>query len=101
MTAKATSARSLFHTIVLPRHRGLTVAVVVFGVIFLAVSALSKGPLSYFDLQFLSSGSATLALAAMGETIVVLVGGFDLSVGAVISLVNVVLATNMTPDLAT
>ena len=101
VTAKATSARSLFHTIVLPRHRGLTVAVVVFGVIFLAVSALSKGPLSYFDLQFLSSGSATLALAAMGETIVVLVGGFDLSVGAVISLVNVVLATNMTPDLAT
>ena len=101
MTAKATSPRSLFHTIVLPRHRGLTVAVVVFGVIFLAVSALSKGPLSYFDLQFLSSGSATLALAAMGETIVVLVGGFDLSVGAVISLVNVVLATNMAPDLAT
>jgi ribose transport system permease protein len=101
VTAKATGARPLFQTIVLPRHRGLTVAVAVFIVLFLAVSAVSKGPLSYFDLQFLSSGSATLALAAMGETVVVLVGGFDLSVGAVISLVNVALATNMTPDIAT
>jgi ribose transport system permease protein len=101
MTAEPQGGHSIFHTIFLPRHRGLTVAVAVFVAIFLGVSAVSKGPISYFDLQFLTSGSATLALAAMGETAVVLVGGFDLSVGAVISLVNVVLATNMTPDIAT
>ena len=41
----------------------------------------------------MSSGGATLALAAMGQTIVILTGGFDLSAGAVISLVNVVLGT--------
>ena len=40
----------------------------------------------------MSLGGATLALAAMGQTIVVLTGGFDLSAGAVVSLVNVVLA---------
>ena len=40
---------------------------------------------------------ATLALAAVGETIVILSGGFDLSAGAVLSLVNVVLATSMDP----
>jgi ribose transport system permease protein len=98
VTAKTATLRSLFQTVMQPRYRGLTIAVAVFVVIFIAVSAISKGPISYFDLQFLSSGSAALALAAMGETAIVLVGGFDLSVGAVISLVNVALATNMTPD---
>jgi ribose transport system permease protein len=98
VTTKMATVQSLFQIVMLPRYRGLTIAVAVFAVIFLAVSAISNGPVSYFDLQFLSSGSAALALAAMGETAVVLVGGFDLSVGAVISLVNVALATNMTPD---
>jgi ribose transport system permease protein len=82
----------------LNHYRGLIVAIIVFLVSFSAVSVLSRGPLSYFDLKFLATGSATLALGAMGETIIVLVGGFDLSVGAVISLVNVVLATNVGPD---
>lgn len=85
----------------LERHRGLVVAIAVFVVIFFGLNAISKQPLSYFDLQVLASGSAPLALAAMGETLVILIGGFDLSVGAVISLVNVTLATNMTPDLTT
>jgi ribose transport system permease protein len=82
----------------LNQHRGLIVAVIVFLVSFSAVAALSRGPVSYFDLKFLATGSATLALGAMGETVIVLVGGFDLSVGAVISLVNVVLSTNVGPD---
>ena len=34
----------------------------------------------------MASGAATLAIAAIGETIVILTGGFDLSAGAVISL---------------
>ena len=33
----------------------------------------------------------------MGETLLILTGGFDLSAGAVISLVNVVLASSMDP----
>src|SRR5262245_35451653 len=45
----------------------------------------------------MASGAATLAIAAIGETIVILTGGFDLSAGAVISLVNVVLASSMDP----
>ena len=48
-------------------------------------------------MSFLASGGATLAIAAIGETIVILAGGFDLSAGAVISLVNVVLAASMDP----
>ena len=58
---------------------------------------MSRGRFSYFELSFLSLGGATLAMAAVGQTLVILTGGFDLSAGAVISLVNVVLATSM-PD---
>lgn len=81
----------------LDRFRGLATAIVVFAALLLVVDLISAGPLSYFDISFLSSGGATLALAAVGQTIVILSGGFDLSAGAVLSLVNVVLATTMDP----
>jgi ribose transport system permease protein len=79
------------------RHRGLITAVVVFGLLFVLVNSISAGHLTYFDISFMAAGAATLAIAAMGETIVILTGGFDLSAGAVISLVNVVLASSMDP----
>lgn len=77
------------------RHRGLIVAVAVFVVLYLATDAIAPGAFSYFEIHFMSAGGATLALAAMGQTIVILTGGFDLSTGAVVSLVNVVLASSM------
>ena len=79
----------------LERHRGLIVSALVFAALFYAVAAISPFPLSYFEVSFLSSGGATLAMAAMGQTLVILSGGFDLSAGAVISLVNVTIAQNM------
>ena len=81
--------------VALARQRGPLVAIGVFVVFFLTLQLLSHGKLNYFEISTLASGSAALALAAMGETVVVLTGGFDLSVGAVVSLVNVVLATHM------
>jgi len=85
-------------TLPLTRHRGLLVAVAVFLVLLAITDLTGAGGISYFQVSFLSSGGATLAIAAIGETLVVLIGGFDLSVGAVISLVNVVLATSMQND---
>lgn len=79
------------------RQRGLITALVVFAILFGIVDLINRGNLSYFDISFMASGGATLALAAFGETMVILTGGFDLSAGAVISLVNVVLATSMDP----
>ncbi len=79
------------------RHRGLVTAAAVFLVLFAFVDVINAGRLSYFDISFLSSGGATLAISAVGETLVILTGGFDLSAGAVISLVNVVLASSMDP----
>ena len=84
-------------SVLFARHRGLITAVVVFILLFVLVNSISAGHLSYFDISFMASGGATLALAAVGETLVILTGGFDLSAGAVISLVNVVLASSMDP----
>lgn len=81
----------------LSRNRGTLIAGAVFLLLFLLIDWVSAGPLTYFDVSFLSSGGATSALAAVGQTIVILSGGFDLSAGAVISLVNVVLASSMDP----
>lgn len=79
----------------LARHRGALLAFGVFAVLLLFVNAITPGPFTYFEFSFMSSGAATLALAAAGQTLVILTGGFDLSAGAVVSLVNVVLATQM------
>jgi ribose transport system permease protein len=79
----------------LGRHRGPIVAAAVFLALLLAVDLISPGPFSYFEFGFLSAGGAALALAAMGQTLVILTGGFDLSTGAAVSLVNVVLAVVM------
>ncbi|MBX3567667.1 MAG: ABC transporter permease [Rhizobiaceae bacterium] len=81
----------------LSRNSGTIIAGVVFALLLGFVDWVSAGPLTYFDISFLSSGGATSAIAAVGQTIVILSGGFDLSAGAVISLVNVVLASSMDP----
>ncbi|MBO9356706.1 ABC transporter permease [Bordetella petrii] len=90
----AASARRI-GTAPLAAHRGLLTAMAVFAIMLCTVVMLGSGTLSYFDISFLSSGGATLAIAAIGATIVILTGGFDLSVGAVISLVNVALAAGL------
>jgi len=89
--------RRAFADIRIARYRALITAMVVFAVLMVFVDQISAGPLTYFDVSFLSSGGATLALAAVGETLVILSGGFDLSAGAVLSLVNVILAQSMDP----
>jgi ribose transport system permease protein len=81
------------------RNRGLLLAAIVFLLLFAAQNLISPSSYSFFDFSYQSGGGATLALAAMGQTLVVLSGGFDLSAGAVISLVNVVLASSMQDSL--
>lgn len=51
--------------------------------------------LSRLGFNTLSNEGTAVAIAAAGETLVVLVGGFDLSVGAVLALVNVLIATRV------
>lgn len=82
----------------LKRGQAVIVAALVFAGLMALNAFLSPYPLSYFDVSFLASGGATTAIAAAGQTLVILSGGFDLSAGAVVSLVNAVLATSMDPS---
>lgn len=81
------------------RNRGLLMAILVFVLLFGVVNLVSPKPYSFFDFSYTSTGGGTLALAAIGETLVILTGGFDLSLGAVISLINVTLASHMQANL--
>jgi ribose transport system permease protein len=64
----------------------------------MVVSNASRPILTAFQLQTISDGTAALALVAIGATLVVLTGGLDLSAGAVMALVNVILATQLTGE---
>ncbi len=81
----------------LARHRGPLIAMAAL-LICLALIRLVSGSLGYYEFSSMATGGATLAIAAVGQTIVVLSGGFDLSAAAVISLVNVSLASHMQDD---
>jgi len=89
----ATASRAPFRLKRLQRQRGLAIAIAVFLVLLAIIANIGSVRLTYYDLSQMAASGATLALAAIGQTIVVLSGGFDLSAGAVISLVNVVLAS--------
>jgi ribose transport system permease protein len=77
------------------RHRGLLIAIAVFLVLLATVASVGSVSLSYYDLSQMAASGGTLALVAIGQTIVILSGGFDLSAGAAVSLVNVVLASSL------
>lgn len=73
----------------LDHHRGLIIAMSALVLMLVAWVALSATPVGFYDVGSVISSAATLALAAIGQTIVVLSGGFDLSASAVVSLANV------------
>lgn len=66
---------------------------IIFVLLFVFLQVISPGSFSYFDFNSMANGGATLALAAIGQTIIILTRGFDLSAGAAISLVNVIVAS--------
>jgi ribose transport system permease protein len=86
-----TSPHGLATRLRLPEERGSLVSITVFVLATAVLLLVSPAPLTYFDVSNISASATTLALAAIGLTIVVLVGGLDLSSVAIISLVNVVI----------
>ena len=81
-----------------PRQRGAIVSMSVFAAMLIVLQLITGQGIAYFDVASITASAATLALAAVGETLVILAGGLDLSAGAVISLVNVVLVTQIGPS---
>jgi len=74
-------------------NRGLVMAISVFLIAFLVLSSYLANGYGYSDLVGTSAGATTLALAAIGQTLVIISGGLDLSAGSVISLSNALLVT--------
>jgi ribose transport system permease protein len=77
----------------LERSRGTIVVLTGFLVALIVMQIASGKPLSYDNINNILTSAGALALAGIGETIIVIGGGLDLSFGAVISLVNVLLVT--------
>lgn len=72
----------------LQQNFGLLFAILIFVVLFGAFLALHPRGLSVYVLTIAANGGAALAFVAMGQTLVVLTGGLDLSVGAILALTN-------------
>ena len=81
---------------VLRRHGGLFMAVMVFGVVFGGLNLVLAKPFGFYDFAATLGNTTTLAIGAMGETLAVILGGLDLSAGAVISLSNCLIVRGMT-----
>lgn len=67
-------------------------------VIVAIYGALQKGVFTLDEINLDTAAAMTLILAATGQTIVLIRGGIDLSIGGVISLGTVIAATQFTDD---
>lgn len=71
---------------------GIYILLVIFIMVFLAATG---GAVSPSHLLNIARTASPLGVAAIGQTIVLLVGGIDLSIGSTISMVNLVMASIM------
>lgn len=79
---------------ILVRH-GWTIGVAILFVILLIVEANSAPRFTSFDFQSLVIAALPLAFAAMAQSVVVISGGIDLSIGAQMALMNCIAARLM------
>lgn len=77
------------------RYDGALAPISAFIVFFGVYIAINPDLLTRFQLQSAANLIAPLALIALGQLIIVLVGGIDISIGAITSLCNVVFATQI------
>jgi len=88
MTAVSRGTMRLAQGLGLGRNAGPLLALLLLAVLFAVYIALHPRGLSVYVLTLAANQGAALAFAAMAQTLVVLVGGLDLSVGAVLALTN-------------
>ncbi len=68
-------------------------SLVVLAILLLVYGSVTEQAFSNFTLQELATATATLAILAVGETVVVISGGFDFSPVAVLAFLNTFLVT--------
>jgi ribose transport system permease protein len=79
----------------LVQRNAWTIGVYIILAVLLLAYRYANGSLDAFDAQTIAGTAVPLALAAMGQAVIVLAGGIDLSIGSLMSLVNVLAATWM------
>lgn len=84
------AARSASLSIWIRRNQGLLLAIAVLVALLLAFLNVHPRGLSPFVVNTLANQGVALAFAAMAQTLPVLTGGLDLSVGAILALANCV-----------
>jgi ribose transport system permease protein len=77
------------------RASSVVIAIVLFAVLYGLLILVQPTQLNPFSFNNLAVLVTSLGLAAAGTTLVLLTGGFDLSVAGIISLANVIAATMM------
>lgn len=75
------------------RREGALAPILAFVVFFTIYIAVNPGLLSRFQLQSAANLVVPLAIVALAQLIIVITGGIDISIGAMMSLCNVVFAT--------
>jgi ribose transport system permease protein len=93
--AAATAARRHFEPRRLLRRHGWTIGVYVLLVGMIAYWQSVPARFGSFDWQSLVISASPLAFVAMGQAVVVISGGIDLSVGSMMSVINVISARYM------
>lgn len=91
MTAASSDGHSAGKTN-LPELLGRFAPIAVFGALLAAFGALEPSFLSGYSLGVLAGESSVILVLAIGQTLVILLGGIDLSMAALASLVSVLLA---------
>jgi|AntAceMinimDraft_13_1070369.scaffolds.fasta_scaffold02862_4 ribose transport system permease protein len=86
------SAKSLLLAVVASREFGVIVGLIATFIFFTAVEPRFLSVSNIFEMAVQSS---IIALMALGMTLVIVTGGIDLSVGAILGLISVILATNL------
>lgn len=73
----------------------LSMTVTLCAILVILYFALDPGAFTASNIAAISNSTLPLAIAGIGETFVLLIGSIDLSIGSVMSLVSVVVATHM------
>ncbi len=89
--------KKLFNPKYLPVLATFCVLVLIF--VFGAIRYGNQGFLSTYNIVSLFRGGAVVGIAAIGSTFIILSGGIDLSVGAVIAFTSMLVATLISPEL--
>src|SRR5688500_17962147 len=72
-----------------------TNAAVVLAILFIIYASVHADPFSPFQVRNLVNTTATLAILAAGQTLVVISGGFDFSAVALLAFLNTFIVTEM------